>query len=125
MEAIDSQSVAATLDQMKLVQNLYRAKLDFDMVYWGVEQVDVLAAADVAVPPNCDLRPGAYRWDAKAARFEPLAPSQVKKAEGAPTLEQAFAELAAHIAAGQAALPPRVQAWLDNYNQTVDVLGAK
>lgn len=122
MVAIDSQSVAETLAQLKPVQNLYRAKLDFDLVYWGVEQVDALAAADVAVPVDCDLRPGAYRWDVKNARFEPLAPSQVKKAEGAPTLEQAFADLVVQIAT-QADLPPRTKAWLDNFNKTVD--GAK
>lgn len=105
----------------------FRAKLDFDQVYWGVEEVAQLAAGDVQVPADCDLRVGAYRWDAKNARFEPLPPSQVKKAEGAPSLEQAFAALVDHVkqidTAGTVDLPASVQAWREHYNTTLD--GAK
>lgn len=72
----------------------YRAKIDHDGVYWGVEEVAALAAGDLEVPADCDCKPGAYRLmpavGDEPAYLEPIEPQNIKAVAGAPTLEQAF-----------------------------------
>lgn len=101
-----------------------RAKLDLDMVYWGPEEVAALGPDDVPAPDDV-IRPGAYRWTGPDAnhpqwRWEPLPPTQVKKVESAPSLEQAFSEL---LEIGGVTPGPRAKAWLDHYKTTVDSIG--
>lgn len=98
-----------------------RAKLDHDGVYWGAEEVDALADADAPVPDDV-IRPGAYRWvpagNGLPGHFAPLAPSQVKKIETAPSLEQAVYALVT-----QGAADPRVSAWVKAHEASLDAAG--
>lgn len=117
----DASNAAAVVEQLASVPApLFRAKLDHDGIYWGPELVDSIGADDVQVPGNCDLRLGAYRWNADAKTFDALPPSQVKKTETAPSIEEAFAELL-HMTPN---LGPRAQAWLDAFNKSIDAQGA-
>jgi len=93
----------------------FRARLDHAGVFWGVEQVPALAPGDVPVPVDCDLRPGAYRWDAGTRRFEPLPRQRQCAAPAAPTLEEAFAALLEH-GPGH----PTVLAWRGWFDNSVD-----
>lgn len=97
----------------------YRAKIDHDGVYWGVEEVAALAAGDLEVPADCDCKPGAYRLmpavGDEPAYLEPIEPQNIKAVAGAPTLEQAFYAL---LTEGPDA--PRVLAWGEAFKQTVD-----
>lgn len=99
----------------------HRARLDHDLIYWGVEEVPALAAGDVAVPADCDLKLGAYRWvpetPERTGHFHPLPVAQQKSAPGAPTLEEAFA---AFLTGGAEAAP--VVAWLAAYNASMEGL---
>lgn len=95
---------------------LYRAKLDADGVYFGVEYVRELADGDVPVDADCDLAPGKYKWNADANRFEPLPRGQQKSSPGAVTAERALFDL---ISATPNA-PASCLAWADNYKKTFD-----
>lgn len=103
---------------------MHRAKLGEGGVYWGVEEVEALGAEDVEVPRDCDLRPGAYRWNAVERHFDPLPAHQVRTQEEKPSLEQAVAELVDIVGRG-AELTPRVKTWREEFAKTVDALGAK
>lgn len=98
-----------------------RGKLDLDGVYWGAEDVDVLAPEDPPVPDDV-IRPGAYRWqpaaDGHPGHYVPLAPSQVKAMPGAVTLEQAVYALVT-----QGAADPRVKAWAAAFAKTLEGQG--
>jgi hypothetical protein len=48
---------------MQDIVKLYRAKLNADGIYQGIEEVASLAAGDVEVPGDCDLAVGEYMWD--------------------------------------------------------------
>lgn len=101
----------------------YRARLDHDQVFWGVDEIAQADAkeGDVLFDHVPDNAPGAYRWDAKLARFEPLPASQIKAIPGAPSIEQAFHDF---IHASDITLPPRTAAWRDAFKKTVDGSGA-
>ena len=102
-------------------QIYYRAKLDADRIYWGVEQVPSLTAGDVEVPRDCDLRPGHYRHDLLLQRFEPLARAAKRDTPEAPSLERALYELLKQMDA-----PPAYSAeWMRWYETTIDARGAK
>ena len=103
---------------------IYRALLDQNGVYQGLELVRGQArATDVIVPGDCDLEPGRYRWD--GSTFLPL-PKFIEAAE----LVEEPATLAA-IAAGFNAveekfpgtLPAITRRWLDWFKTTVDAKG--
>lgn len=98
----------------------YRAKIDADRVYWGVEQVATLAAGDVEIPKDCDLAPGAYKWDANA--FVPLAPVN-RKATSAPSTEKALALLIDALVAAKVAIPEYTAAWRAHFATTIDAKG--
>lgn len=104
----------------------YRAKLDADGIYWGVEQVAALAAGDVEVPQECDLKPGHYRWnrDAKPEPcFEPLPKSLRRDAPEQPLTERALYELfLAMLEAGQP-LPRYCIEWGAWFETTIDARG--
>ena len=70
---------------------MFRAKLDSDQVYWGVEIVEELGTNDVVVPEDCDLRPGHYWWDGE--KFMPLAREAKRDAPEAPALDRALFEM--------------------------------
>ncbi len=107
------------------------ARLDHDQVYFGLvekplEEVQAgelvfgapelaggLPAGAMYVDRDCDLPPGAYRWNGKA--FEPLPRSQRKAAIEAPTLEQAFFDFAMNGAGGV-----RWKAWADWFAKTME-----
>lgn len=117
------------------------AKLDHDGIYWGLEvkAAAALAAGDLVfcaravlegeeplelpigavwVGEDCDLAPGAYRWNADDRRFVPLPKGQRKAAPEAPSLEQALAD---YLRAQPAdSLPPRTSAWLAFMKTTID-----
>lgn len=101
---------------MKKEVEIYRAKLDADGVYFGVEPVSELLDGDVQVEPNCDLAHGKYKWSPAAQRFEPLPRGQQKNAPGEVTLEQALFDL---IRATPAA-PASCLSWVENYQKTFD-----
>ena len=63
---------------------------------------------------DCDLPGGKYRWDG-VGTFVPLPVERQKRAEEAPTLEEAFY---AFLKEGPAA--PSVDAWLAWYEKTLD-----
>jgi len=50
----------------------WRARLGPDNIYLGSEEIDSLGVDDVAVPENCDLKSGAYRWNRESNRFDPI-----------------------------------------------------
>lgn len=108
-----------------------RARLDHDLVYWGPEEVAELGPDDVAAPDDA-IRVGCYRWqpakDGECGHWVPLEPRQVKKQEGAPTLEQAFADyleamVSDEVIAGTV-LPRRTKAWLEAFKISIDERGA-
>lgn len=70
----------------------FRAKLDADRIFRGIEEVDELAPGDVEVPPACDLKPGWYRWNAAEKTFDALPPHQRKGAEDVVDSERALYE---------------------------------
>lgn len=98
----------------------YRAKLDADGIYWGVEEVDALGDADFKVPADCDLKPGAYRLNADAKRMDPLLPQHVKLEPAAPDFQRAFYDLAAAMHARDGALPASTLAWCLAYEASFD-----
>lgn len=113
------------------------ARLDHDLVYWGLGEEmpcgdakagDLVFGDPVAIPAlpegavyvdrGCDLPHGMQRWNATARRFEPLPREQRKAAPEAPTLEQALYDYLATLPA--AALPTRTAAWCAWFRRTVD-----
>ena len=96
----------------------YRARLDHDRIFWGVEEVEALGLEDVGVPADCDLAPGMYRHNAEATpapTFEALPREARKAAPEAPSLEMAFFDL---LEIGPDA--PRVRAWKEWFVKSFD-----
>ncbi len=102
------------------------AKLDVNGIYWGVQTIDRvdLTAEHVEVPENCDLTPGAYRWNAEQKRFDPLPRSQRITQPGNVSLEEAVHELI-QLAALAGKLPPRLAAWDEQYTKSIGRIGEK
>jgi len=100
----------------------YRAKLDADRIYWGVEEVAALEPGDVEVPAQCDLKHGHYRWnpDAKPVpRFDPIEREARKSAPEAPSRDKAFALLIDALAAGTT-IPEYTRKWREWFATTID-----
>lgn len=97
-----------------------RARLDRDLVYEGAEDVQALGEDDIPAPDEC-IRPGAYRWqppaDGEVGHWVPLEARQAKPALGAPSLEQAFYDLAK---SAEGTLPPRTAAWCAAFATTIE-----
>lgn len=99
---------------------LYKLTLDHDDVYFGCEPIaEELAASlterDVVLDHAPDNPPGRYRWLRPEKRLEPLPKERQKDEPGAPTLEQAFYDLAKYGAA-----TPRVAAWCAWFEKTIE-----
>jgi hypothetical protein len=102
---------------------LYRAKLDADRIYWGVEEVATLDPGDIEVPADCDLKQGHYRWNPEATpvpRFDPLEREARKSAPEAPSRDKAFAHLIDALAATGAAIPEYTRKWREWFATTID-----
>lgn len=99
---------------------VHRAKLDADMVYWGVEEVATLSKGDVEVPCDCDLSPGHYKYDAEHARFEPLETKQRRDVPGEPIMERALYEM---IKAQGDSATAYCQEWIKHYEAAIDFKG--
>lgn len=99
----------------------YRAKLDNDGIYWGIEEIAAAGAGDVEIPQDCDLKPGAYRWNKKDATFDPLPPSQVRSSADTVDFERAVYELCEGLdAAGGKPLPALTVTWCKQYETSFD-----
>jgi hypothetical protein len=72
---------------------MFRARLDSNGVYFGVEEVEELTADDVEVPEKCDLKIGAYKWVKENKQFVPLPKGKQTKTPDAPMEERALYEL--------------------------------
>lgn len=127
---------------------LFRLKLDHDDIYWGCEAIAErdavsLGERDVVLDHAPDNQPGLYRWiRAKKVTIQPIGleayeienpgffevlPKERQKAEpSAPTLEQAFYELAIAVSQSgvlkeyNAARGARLVAWLAAFEKTID-----
>jgi hypothetical protein len=98
----------------------HRAILDPDGVYQGHEPFTGRArAADVMVPPDCDLPAGKYRWDGKtflpirdAGRHDLLdEPHTLRSvANGFAAIDRKWPDL----------LPAETKAWLAWFKTTID-----
>lgn len=99
----------------------FRAVLDADRVYWGVEEVASWTVGDVEVPEDCDLKPGHYQWDATGEKFVPLLREQRRDTPEAPSLERAFYALLKSFPD----LPPHCQEWVQWFEKSFDALGRK
>lgn len=101
----------------------FRAKLDADRLYWGVEAVAALEPGDVEVPERCDLKPGHYRWNPEAKpvpRFEVLERSQRRVEQGAPLADRALYELIWQMHQEGSAIPQYCADWACWYETTMD-----
>ena len=96
------------------LQKFYRAKLDGNKIYFGVEEVAALQAGDVEIPHDCDLAVGAYKWSGTA--FDALPPLRRKDAPSIPTTEEAFAALIKAMPNP----PAECSAWLAYFETTID-----
>jgi hypothetical protein len=94
------------------------ADLDADGVFWGTVQKhgEDIVDQDLLVPAGIDLKPGAYRWNASALRFDPLEKARQKITKQAPTMERALYEMVR-----ASANPSRGAAeWADWYEKSLD-----
>jgi hypothetical protein len=101
----------------------YRATLDADRIYWGVEVVGEIGLDDVEVAQHCDLKPGHYRWNAEAKpvpRFDPLERESRKSAPEAPSRDKALAQLVDALAASGATIPEYTRKWREWFATTID-----
>lgn len=103
------------------------ARLDASGVYWGVDTIDraALTPEHVEVPANCDLEPGAYRWNAADVRFDPIERSKRAAQPGGVSLEEAVYELTQLIKSERGSLTPRLAQWLEQYRNSVGRIGQK
>jgi|SRR5690348_375890 hypothetical protein len=102
---------------------MFRLKLDHDDVFFGSEPFapgDTVGARDVILDHQPDNLPGRYRWSREHDRFEPLQKEKQKAEQGAPTLEQAFYELARAVHLPDDKGLPRLQAWCEWFEKTVE-----
>jgi len=97
---------------------MFRAKLDKDNIYYGVEEVETLSDTDVEVPHDCDLKHGMYRWDGQT--FLPLSRGSAKPIPDMPLAERALYEL---IKATKNP-PPYCVEWSSFYEKTLDFQGS-
>lgn len=102
------------------------ARLDANGVYWGVDTIEraALTAEHVEVPADCDLAPGAYRWNAAATRFDHLGRGQRMAQPGGVSLEEAVYELAL-LAGADGPLMPKLAQWVEQYRNSVGRVGQK
>jgi hypothetical protein len=101
----------------------FRLKLDHDDVYFGCEQLadgEEPKPDDVVLDHAPDNAPGQYRWLRAYGWFIPLPSTQQKIAQGAPTLEQAFYELARAVHRPDDQGLPRVKAWCEWFEKSID-----
>lgn len=102
-----------------LEQRLPEAVQSGELVFGPPELQGVLPEGAVYVGTACDLPGGRYQWNAAMGRFDPLPREMRKETPRAPTLEQAFHDLVTN--AGQnRPQQPRVAAWVDWFEKTVD-----
>ena len=99
---------------------MFRAKLDENNIYYGVEEVETLSDIDVEVPHDCDLKPGMYRWDVDGQTFMPLTRGSAKPVQNMPLAERALYEL---IKATKNP-PPYCVEWAMYYEKTLDFQGS-
>jgi len=81
-------------------------------------------AGCVAVPDECDLAPGKYRWNAAAGRFDPLPPNEPPASETPePAALRAIWLGFRALRAGGQVFPAETVAWIDYYGETMDAKG--
>lgn len=97
------------------------AKLDSSGVLTSYEEVNaenhVTTTAQVAVPDDCDLATGQYRWDGK--RFMPLQPDSFAE-EATPQAVHAMALGFAYLWNNGTDLPDYTVEWLREYAAGMD-----
>jgi len=100
------------------------ANLDVNGVYFGVITLDPdnPPAVVVPVPADCDLKPGAYVWNADHQRFDPRPDGQVLAEPGQVSLEQAVNALATW-AIEQGATSPLLTQWVAEFKKSIDGAG--
>lgn len=101
---------------------LFKLKLHHDGVYWGVEEILAgdIYEGDVVLDHVPDNAPGRFKWNAAEKRFDALAPSQIKTAPEAPSLEQALHDVIASLEAAGHAIPPAAAAWRAAFKNTLE-----
>ena len=100
----------------------FRAKLDADCVYWGVEEVSVLTDGDIEVPADCDLKPGHYKYNRQANWFEALPREQKRDTPEVPSFERALFALIKSLPYEP---PLHCKEWAAWYEKSFDTLGRK
>ena len=94
------------------------ARLDAAGVYWGVQTLPLPAADEhVAVPFDCDLAPGRYRWNAIDKRFDALAVALTEP--GQISVDAVVAELV-RFAQAQGATAPLFEQFIKQFNASLD-----
>ena len=94
------------------------ARLDAAGVYWGVQTLHLTAAdGHVAVPADCDLMPGRYRWNAVDQRFDALAEALTEP--GQVSVDAVVCELV-RFAQGQGATAPLFELFIKQFNASLD-----
>jgi hypothetical protein len=98
----------------------YRARLDGDGIYQGVEAVSELSTGDVEVPGDCDLAAGRYWWDGE--KFEPLAKRGAADRNPPPESIEAIALGFVSLWKSGSPLHDATHEWLGAYFTGVDML---
>jgi hypothetical protein len=96
---------------------MFRAKLDSNGMFLGLEEVAELLDSDIELGEDCGLKPGKYRWD--GTTFLPLPKSQQKLSEEYPSLEAAFYSLLQ----SQVTLTADCEKWIEGYKKSFDAIG--
>lgn len=72
---------------------MFKAILDNENTYFGMEEVSEIKDFDVEVPADCDLPIGKYKYNFHTHSFEPLKDLKKAKTPNAPLAERALYEL--------------------------------
>lgn len=70
---------------------MFRAKLDQNGLYLGLEEVAEILEGDIELGEDCGLKVGKYRWN--GSTFIPLPKSQQKASPEIPSYEEALLAL--------------------------------
>lgn len=84
--------IIETREQVE-IKKIFKAILDINGVYFGMEEVVQLLEGDVEVPENCDLPPGKYKWVPELSQFYAVPKSQHTITPNAPLADRALYEV--------------------------------
>jgi len=73
----------------------------------------------IEVPAECDLTPGKFKWNAEAARFDPLQVFDAVPEDSPHTLHAIWAGFLSLSLAGHG-FPPETETWLFDYGRSID-----